>query len=276
MEPFQLPHGTAYICETCGVQFAESEFPPSQCPICEDFRQYIGLDGQRWTELRELRRSHQNEIAEIAPGVLSIHSQPKFAIGQRALVIRTPGFNVLWDCVSLIDDKTIAAVRDFGGISAIAISHPHYYSTMVEWSEAFGNAPVFLHEADRRWVMRASDRIEFWSRETHPLSDSLTLIRCGGHFEGAQVLHSKAGMLFTGDVIQVCPDRRWVSFMRSYPNYIPLPAGVVRSIVRAIEPFEFDRLYGAWPKYEILTDAKGAVERSAERYIRALGEIIME
>jgi glyoxylase-like metal-dependent hydrolase (beta-lactamase superfamily II) len=263
------------------VQFRESDSPPLHCPICEDFRQYVGLDGQRWTELRELRRSHENEIAKIAPDILSIHTQPKFAIGQRGLVVRTPGFNVLWDCVSLIDDKTIAAVRDFGGISVIAISHPHYYSTMVEWSQAFGNVPVFLHEADRKWVMRASsdgqrDRIEFWSGDTHPLSNSLTLIRCGGHFEGAQVLHSRSGALFTGDVIQVCPDRKWVSFMRSYPNYVPLPAASVRSIVQAVEPFEFDRLYGAWPKHEIVADAKTVTMRSAERYIRALAELIVE
>ncbi|HWE00143.1 MAG TPA: hypothetical protein VG345_13925 [Bryobacteraceae bacterium] len=280
-EQFKPPRGTAYICETCGVQFPESDSPFPQCPICEDFRQYIGLDGQRWTELRELRRTHQNDIAEIAPGVLSIHTQPKFAIGQRALVVRTPGFNVLWDCVSLIDDRTIAAVRDFGGISAIAISHPHYYSTMLEWSDAFGDAPILLHEADRQWVMRASsngqrDRIEFWTGNTRPLSNSLTLVHCGGHFEGAQVLHSKSGALFTGDVIQVCPDRKWVSFMRSYPNYIPLPAGVVRSIVRAVEPFEFDRLYGAWPKHEIAADAKTVTLRSADRYIHSLTELIVE
>jgi hypothetical protein len=167
-------------------------------------------------------------------------------------------------------------VRDFGGVSAIAISHPHYYSTMVEWSDAFGNVPMFLHEADRQWVMRTSDRIEFWSGDTRQVTDSLTLVRCGGHFEGAQVLHSKAGALFTGDVIQVCPDRKWLSFMRSYPNYIPLPASVVRSIVYAVEPFRFDRLYGAWPKHEIPADAKAVMLRSAERYIRALDELIIE
>jgi hypothetical protein len=275
-EQFNPPSRTAYICETCGVQFPESDSPPLECPICQDFRQYVGLDGQRWTELGEMRRTHQNDIAEIAPGVLSIHTQPKFAIGQRALVIRTPGFNVLWDCVSLIDNQTLAAVRDFGGLSAIAISHPHYYSTMLEWSHAFGSAPIFLHEADRQWVMRPSDRIEFWTGNTRQLTDSLTLVRCGGHFEGAQVLHSKAGALFTGDVIQVCPDRKWVSFMRSYPNYIPLPAASVRSIVHAVEPFQFDRLYGAWPKHEIVADAKNVTLRSAERYIRALGELIVE
>ena len=273
-EKFQGPPGSNWICETCGVQFPGSEAPPERCPICEDFRQYVGLDGQRWTCLAEMRRTYKNEIAEIAPGVLSIHTQPKFGIGQRALVVKTSGLNVLWDCVTLIDDATVAVVREFGGISAIAISHPHYYSTMVDWSSALGGVSIFIHEADREWVMRPADSIQFWSGETKEIGSELTLIRCGGHFEGGQVMRAEAGALFTGDVIQVCPDRRWVSFMRSYPNYIPLPESSVRAIVGAVEPFEFDRLYGAWPKHEIAAGAKEAVRRSADRYIRALREVI--
>jgi len=144
-EGFKPPPGRAWICETCGVQFAESESQPERCPICEDFRQYVGLDGQRWTRLADMRLAHKNDIGQIAPGILSIHTQPKFAIGQRALVVKARGFNVLWDCVTLIDDATVAVVREFGGISAVAISHPHYYSTMVEWSAAFGGVPVYIH-----------------------------------------------------------------------------------------------------------------------------------
>jgi glyoxylase-like metal-dependent hydrolase (beta-lactamase superfamily II) len=183
--------------------------------------------------------------------------------------------SVLWDCVTLIDDATVSAIREFGGVSAIAISHPHYYSTMVEWSRALGGIPVLIHEADRAWVMRSGACVTFWAGETKEIGSQLTLIRCGGHFDGGQVMHSAAGnALFTGDVIQVCPDRRWVSFMRSYPNYIPLPESSVRAIAGAVEPFEFDRLYGAWPKHEIVTGAKEAVRRSAERYVRALKEVI--
>jgi glyoxylase-like metal-dependent hydrolase (beta-lactamase superfamily II) len=145
---------------------------------------------------------------------------------------------------------------------------------MVDWSSALGGVSIFIHEADREWVMRPADSIQFWSGETKEIGSELTLIRCGGHFEGGQVMRAEAGALFTGDVIQVCPDRRWVSFMRSYPNYIPLPESSVRAIVGAVEPFEFDRLYGAWPKHDIVTGAKEAVRRSADRYIRALREVI--
>jgi glyoxylase-like metal-dependent hydrolase (beta-lactamase superfamily II) len=232
------------------------------------------MDGQQWILPGELARGHRNRIEQIDTGIYSVHTDPKFAIGQRCLLLQSSDGNVLWDCVSLIDDETIARVRELGGISAIAISHPHYYSTMVDWSDAFGGAPIILHEEDRDWVMRPDSRIEFWSGETHQINAEMTLVQCGGHFEGAQVMYWNRGALFTGDVIQVVADRRWVSFMRSFPNFIPLPAAAVRRIVDAVEPFAFDRIYGAWPGFEIQTDAKKALQRSAERYIRALTEVL--
>jgi len=177
---------------------------------------------------------------------------------------------VLWDCITLIDDATVSAVRELGGIRAIAISHPHYYSCMVEWSHAF-DAPVYLHEADQQWVMRSDRNIEFWSGDTKPLWDGMTLIRCGGHFEGGTVLHAaRAGALLAGDILQVAQDRDWVSFMYSYPNYIPLSATKVGRIVAAVEPYEFDRIYGAWWDRNVRSGAKEAVRRSAERYKRAI------
>jgi hypothetical protein len=255
------------ICATCGVE----QLPIHEiCPICKDERQFVGFDGQQWTTQEELGAKHHNTFEQLEDHVFSLWTQPKFAIGQRCLVIRTPHGNILWDCISLLDGETIDRIQELGGIAAIAVSHPHYYSTFVEWSHAFGAAPVFLHSDDRQWVLRPDPCINFWDGETLALNPDMTLIRCGGHFEGAQVLHSTAGALFSGDVIQVVPDRRWVSFMRSYPNYIPLPASKVRRIAAAVKPFRFDRLYGAWPKFEILSDANAAVERSAERYIRAI------
>ncbi len=79
-------------------------------------------------------------------------------------------------------------------------------------------------------------------------------------------------MLLSGDQPQVCRDRRWVSFMYSYPNLIPLPAGQVRHIAAAVEPFAFDRIYGAWWERVMPQGAKAAVARSAERYIAAIQE----
>lgn len=265
---------THFICKTCGTQFAATEIAPQHCPICEDERQYIGWQGQQWTTLADLQADFHNVIKTVAPNLTGIGTHPRFAIGQRALLVQTPAGNVLWDCISLIDEPTIAAVNALGGIRAIAISHPHYYSSMVEWGRAF-EAPVYLHAADRQWVMRPDETIEFWQGETKPLWEGMTLIRGGGHFEGGTVLHWPAGAggkgaLLTGDILQVVSDRRYVSFMYSYPNLIPLPAREVRRIVTAVEPYAYDRIYGAWWDRTVFEGAKTAVSRSAERYIQAL------
>ena len=262
------------ICTTCGTQFAATTAPPAHCPICEDERQYIGWQGQQWTTLDALRQDHHNLVKSEEPGLIGIGAQPSFAIGQRALLVQTPAGNVLWDCISLIDDETIAAVQALGGVTAIAISHPHYYSSLVEWSRAF-DAPVYLHAADRQWVMRPDPAIRFWEGETLALPGGLTLICCGGHFAGGTVLHWPAGaegkgVLLSGDILQVVSDRRYVSFMYSYPNLIPLPASQVRQIVARVEPYGFDRIYGAWWDRVVAADAKAAVIRSAERYIAAI------
>jgi hypothetical protein len=77
--------------------------------------------------------------------------------------------------------------------------------------------------------------------------------------------------LFTSDTIQVVQDRRFVTFMRSYPNQIPLSERAVRGIVDAVNDLAFDRVYGGWWNLVIPHDAHEAVRRSAQRYIRAIG-----
>lgn len=262
----------AAICVTCGAQFPPSELTPKNCPICEDDRQYIGHQGQRWTTLRELRETHQNGFTALDPRVTSIRTEPVFAIGQQAHLIETEAGNVLWDCISLIDDATVAGIERRGGVAAIAISHPHFYTSMVEWSRAFADAPILLHADNQPWVMRPDPSIHFWEGETREILPGVTVVRCGGHFPGSSVLHWAAGAagrgaLFTADTIRVVSDRRWVTFMYSYPNQIPLGETEVRGIVAAVEPFEFDRIYDGWPGSIVAADAKGAVLRSAERYI---------
>ena len=261
-----------YICITCGIQFATSDAPPAACPICIDYRQFVNWEGQQWITLDELRRNHCNILKPEGPSLTGIGTEPRFAIGQRALLLQKPGGNVLWDCLSLLDAATVASVRDLGGLCAIAISHPHYYSSLVEWSRAFGDVPVYLHSADRRWAMRPDPCIVFWEGETLDIGEGLTLIRCGIHFEGGSVLHwpegaSGRGALLTGDIFQVVMDRRHVSFMRSYPNFIPERPSVIRRALEAVEPFRFDAIYGAWWRQNIRSDAKAAVVRSAERYL---------
>ena len=265
-----------YICATCGVQYAESVLPPARCLVCEDERQYVGWEGQRWTTLRELQATHRNRLDVEGPELISLVTEPKFAIGQRALHLRTSEGNVLWDCITLLDDRSVAAIQALGGVSAIAVSHPHYYASVVEWSRALGDVPIYLHAADGEWVMRPHPAIVFWHGDTHPLAPGLTLLRLGGHFPGATVLHwaggaQGKGALLSGDVLQVGQDRKSVSFMYSYPNYIPVNPGAVRNIVQALEPYSFDQIYGAWFGQNILKDAKQAVRYSAERYLTAIG-----
>src|SRR5436309_2780172 len=135
---------TPYICVTCGVQFGPSDGPPPNCAICEDERQYVGWDGQRWTTLEDMRGRYRNELVELEPGLHRVSTAPSFAIGQSAHLVRTPQGNVLWDCLSYLDNETVAAVHELGGIAAIAISHPHFYASCIEWSRAFDDAPIYL------------------------------------------------------------------------------------------------------------------------------------
>jgi len=264
-----------YICITCGIQFKESDGPPNNCPICEDERQYVGWDGQQWTTLDDMKGKFSNKIKQEEENLHSIFTQPKIGIGQRAFLVRTGKGNILWDCVPQLDDDTIKAVKALGGLAAVAVSHPHYYTTMVEWSQVFGKVPVYIHAADREWVMRPDPVIEFWKGGSKELIGGLTLVNTGGHFEGFQVLHwpggaKGKGVLLSGDQPQVCRDRRWVSFMYSYLNLIPLPARAIRRITASLKPLEYERLYGAFPGLTVTKDAKGAVERSAARYVKAI------
>ena len=264
-----------YICVTCGTQFADSAEPPESCPICEDPRQYVPPSGQRWTTLAELAADHANEIR--AEGEFTgIGTSPSFAIGQRALLVPFGDSNMLWDCITLLNEATAAEVERRGGLAGIAISHPHYYSCMVEWAQTF-DCPVHLHAADAEWVMRPDPVIEHWDGERLELGHGITLIRGGGHFPGGTMLHSAGGegALLSGDIIQVIPDRGHVGFMWSYPNLVPLPEGEVERVAASVEPFEYGAIYGAWWGRVIPADGPQIVRRSAERYGAALrGELL--
>ena len=265
-----------FICVTCGSQFGATAREPDGCPICQDERQYIGHDGQRWTTLAEYKKTHKNAFTKEEEGLHSILPEPKAGIGQRAFLLQTAGGNLLFDCVPPLDDATIREVKKLGGIAAVAVSHPHYYTTMVEWSHAFGKAPVYVHKLDAKWVMRPDELVKTWEGDTKDLFGGLKLVRTGGHFDGFQVALWPAGaegkgVLLAGDQPYVCQDRRWVSFMWSYPNMIPLGPKSLRQVAAALKPLRFDRLYGAFPGQLIKADAGKAVARSAERYLKMIG-----
>jgi hypothetical protein len=267
-----MPDETTWICKACATQYPSSAEPPAACPICEDPRQYIPHDeGQVFLRFGDFLDAHEADVRD-DHGILGIGTTPSFAIGQRALLVKSAAGNVLWDCIPYLDDDLVERVVAEGGLAAIAISHPHYYSAMVEWAHAFG-CPVHLHEAERKWVMRPDESIRFWDGETLDLGGGVTLVRCGGHYEGGQVLHwAERSALLSGDIVQVIPDRRFVSFMYSYPNLIPLPPSKVQRIVEALAPFPFETIHGAWWDRFVAADGSGVVRRSADRYVRALSE----
>ena len=261
---------TTFLCGTCATQFPPTDTPPAACPICEDARQYVPHDkGQTWLTWDEFLDGHEADVQD-DHGILGIGCKPSFAIGQRALLVKSTAGNVLWDCIPYLDEALVDRIADEGGIAAMPISHPHYYSAMVEWAHAFG-CPIYIHEDDRKWVLRPDTSVRFWSGETEQLGGGLTIVRCGGHFAGGQVLHwAERRALLSGDIVQVIPDRNFVAFMYSYPNLIPLPAATVQAIGTALAPYAFDTIYGAWWDRFIERDGSEIVRRSIDRYVQAV------
>ncbi|MFE8702048.1 hypothetical protein ACFYKX_15735 [Cytobacillus sp. FJAT-54145] len=261
-----------YICSTCGVQYDATEDNPLECKICMDDRQYVPSTGQKWTTLHNLKQDgYTNEFVEVEPNLIAIKTKPQVGIGQTAYLMKTPEGNVLWDCITYIDEDTVQRIQDMGGLKAIAISHPHYYSAICEWAEIF-NCPIYIHESDQEWTTRKSDHYVFWKEKSLRINSSIELINLGGHFKGSSVLLWKSdtnpeGVLLVGDTILMVPDSGWVSFMYSYPNRIPLSPNVIKNIRGMIIKYEFNRLYDAFGK-SILEDGKGSVIKSADRYLK--------
>ncbi|MGZ6658251.1 MAG: hydrolase [Solirubrobacteraceae bacterium] len=258
-----------WICETCGVEHAEAI---DVCAICDDERQWVPPDGQRWTTLEELARSgRRTKLSELEPDLYGITIEPQVGIGQQAHLVTTPQGSLLWDPTGYVDDDIVSRVRELGEVLAITSSHPHMFGVQVEWSRALGGVPVLISEADAEWIARPDAAIETWSnrREVTP---RVTLHQLGGHFTGSAVVHwaggaGGKGVLLASDTIHTNPDRESVTFMRSYPNRIPLSPGVAKRLAEAVSALSFDRLYDNFGR-TIDSDARSVVRRSADRYIR--------
>jgi hypothetical protein len=263
----------AWICLRCGVQYSDTAAPLPDCPLCADEREAVLEGGQRWTAPADLAVDHATELREEEPGLVGVGVAPSFAIGQRALLVRTSRGNVLWDCVPLLDDEARRAIGRWGGISAICPSHPHFYGACVEIAEVF-DARVLIPRADEQWIGRPSPRITLFDDEVEPVP-GVTVLRVGGHFDGSAVLHwtggaGGRGVLLTGDTIMVVEDRGWVSFMWSYPNLLPLGSADIGEIARRVRRLRFARVYGGWWGHVVRDDGDAVVRRSAERYVERL------
>ena len=262
------------ICQTCGTQYEPTAAVPAVCAVCADDRQYVGRDGQRWTTHQELAARLHLRI-EPDGHVLGVGIEEEFAIPQRALLLATDAGNILWDCLSVVTDEAVAELEGRGGVDAIAISHPHFYAAMVEWSDAFGGAPILIHQADSTWVRRSSPAIRPWAGDRLQLSPSVALVHLPGHFPGSAALHWSNGpdgrsLLAAGDSLHVAADRRHVSVMHSVPNHIPVSPTVISDIRRRLDGLAFDDLYGFTWGLNILGRADEAVARSLDRYLAAI------
>jgi hypothetical protein len=260
--------GFMITCATCAVEYDESA-TGQDCPICADERQYLPAEGQQWTSIKELLADgHRVEVGDLEPGLTAVRSD--VGIGQTSLLVQTPDGNLLWDPPGLIDDAAVEAVAARGGVRWIAPSHPHMFGVQLEWSAAFDDAPVYVNAADTEWLGRHTSAITEWDDEVE-LTEGLTLLKVGGHFPGSAVAHwargaDGHGALLSGDTIMPNPDRRTVSFMRSYPNRIPLSGNVVRRIADRVAHLEYDEIWNNFGR-SVHSDAAAAVQRSAERHI---------
>ncbi|ACQ79626.1 hydrolase [Beutenbergia cavernae DSM 12333] len=258
---------TFVICATCAVEHAERV---DVCAICADERQWVPAQGQLWTSLEELAASGTSAaFEELEPDLIGVTGLPRVGIGQQSKVVRTPSGNLLWDPLGYLDDDVVEQVRALGPVVAIAASHPHMFGVQVEWSRRLGDVPVLVAEADMEWVARPDPVIRPWSGDLEVLP-GITLTQPGGHFPGSAVAHWAAGadgrgVLLSGDTIFANPDRTSVSFMRSYPNRIPLSGAVVLRVAEHVGRFPFEHLYNNFEGV-IPADASAVVQTSAERH----------
>lgn len=262
------------ICATCGTQFPAAAPLPQLCPVCADDRQYIGANGQQWLGAGDINTRHSVLVKKINEQLYDMRLVPAFAIGQRAFLIITPGGNILWDCIPLLNARLEAFITAKGGLKAIVFSHPHYYSNMNEWADTFG-CPVYIHEQDREWVKHPGPHIQYWEGKEKTFWDGIKAVHVGGHFPGSAVLQAPAspgaGALFVGDTLLIAPSRRHIAIMYSYPNQILLPPAVFAAALERMKGLQFDTMYGAFDWQTLQGNARDIFDASMKRYTEAYG-----
>lgn len=272
------------ICVTCGTQFdVPYEQAPKGCRICDDPRQYVPATGQAWTSLAREKGQHENSFEQdkFDERIWFITTNPKLGIGERCILLQTPAGNVLWDLITYLDTPTIDFIASKGGLAAIVISHPHFYTTHLEWAKTF-NCPVYTSLADQEWLSRKDPYgLRKLIEGNTKIVEGVTAVQCGGHFDGSLVLHWD-GKLFIADTMMSVPSGIYhegrppgtssFSFMWSYPNMIPLPPSKIHDIWKALKPFEFTATYGGFPGQNVQrSDLKQAVLESMKIFVKSGG-----
>ncbi|KAL8731469.1 MAG: hypothetical protein Q9181_004293 [Wetmoreana brouardii] len=228
----------------------------------KDPRQFVPPAGQQWTSLIEIQQRHENKWQQDSHDsrISFFWTEHKFAIGQRAFLLETPNGNVLWDIIALLDKPTIEKINAKGGLKAIVISHPHYYTTYAEWGQTF-KCPVYISADDQEWLCRQPPTLETINFIEGPVGTSVEIVpgvkavKLGGHFPGSLVLHWEK-MLLIADTIMTVPSaytphprppgQTTYVFQWSIPNAIPLPPPTIKKMWQALKPFDFDTSLGAF------------------------------
>jgi hypothetical protein len=261
---------TVWLCVACGVERGTDGGPPEHCPICDDERQYVPASGQQWTTSERLRAQGRTvDVSRVSDRFWTLGADG-VGIGQRAALIRTAAGNLLFDPPGLIDDASVERVRHLGGIAAIVASHPHMYGVQSSWSAAFDDALVWIAQVDDRWVGHRVAAMRPWT-DAFEVLPGVLLDQVGGHFPGSTVAlwtdppETGRGVLLAGDAIFPVADGG-VTFLRSYPNRIPLSGAVVQRIAAHVGRWEYDHLYNNFGA-GIGPGADATVQASARRYV---------
>lgn len=260
------------ICSTCGTYY-QTDNAPVVCTICTDERQYVPVSGQSWTFTSELVKKHSIKLNKIKERLYEFEINPMFAIGQRALFVLSDQGNVLWDCIPLLDEMTIEFIKSKGGLKAIALSHPHFYSNMNDWAKIF-DCPIYIHKNDEEHIMQKSENIVLWEGNEKKLWDGMKVILMGGHFEGSSILHvpflSDEGTILCGDTLFLSPSKKHFSIVRSSPNRIPLPISEIKRLKVEFENIPFDSFYGYIKTQNLEENVKKVFETSMQKYLKDL------
>ncbi|KAL8714638.1 MAG: hypothetical protein Q9220_001587 [cf. Caloplaca sp. 1 TL-2023] len=212
-----------------------------------------------YTGSASIRASERAEVDDLARNP----RMPQESMGNKmwAILIETASGNVLWDLVALLDDSIIAfiKIKSRGGLKAMVISHPHFYTTYVEWAQVF-DCPVYLSSEDKEWLCcKAPAKITTvflgGTAKEAEILPGVTAITAGGHFPGSLVLHWNQ-RLFVADTIVTVPSAHTppprparqtsYAFQWSIPNMIPLAPDDIMNIWQAIQPFDFHTTIGGF------------------------------
>jgi glyoxylase-like metal-dependent hydrolase (beta-lactamase superfamily II) len=264
------PEAKPLFCTTCGTQFVDTKLTSGNCPVCSNDRQHIPAKGQAWTKMEDLQNTYSNLIIRLSDTLYEIKTLPKFAIGQKAFLILSPNGNILWDCISLLNEATIEFIKSKGGLKAIVVSHPHFYSSINDWAETF-NCPIYIHQNDEEFIYTKGSRVTLWKGAEKELWDGIIIKNIGGHFPGSSILIvpflSAKGTIFCSDTFFISPNKKHVSVMYSYPNFIPVSLSEIKRINESMINISFDTLIGALENQKISPNAKEILHASFLKYI---------